>query len=57
MTNALTAAGVQRFGTPSFFINGKFTSGAYPFDENSPGYQDGMFTFKQAIEEALAAAE
>jgi len=57
MTEALTAAGVTRFGTPSFFINGKFTSGAYPFDESASGYQEGMFTFKAAIEEALAAAE
>jgi len=57
MTEALTKAGVTRFGTPSFFINGKFISGAYPFDESSAGYQDGMFTFKAAIEEALAAAE
>jgi protein-disulfide isomerase len=57
MTDALTAAGVTRFGTPSFFINGKFTSGAYPFDENADGYQAGMFTFKAAIDEALAAAK
>lgn len=57
MTDALTAAGVTKFGTPSFFINGKFVSGAYPFDENSAGYQQGMFTFKAAIEEALAAAK
>ena len=57
MTDALTKAGVTRFGTPSFFINGKFISGAYPYDENSPGYQAGMFTFKSAIDEALAAAQ
>jgi protein-disulfide isomerase len=57
MTEALTKAGVTRFGTPSFFINGKFISGAYPFDETSSGYQEGMFTFKGAIEEALAAAK
>jgi protein-disulfide isomerase len=57
MTDALTKAGVTRFGTPSFFINGKFVSGAYPFDENAQGYQAGMFTFKSAIEEALAAAK
>ena len=39
MTDALTNAGVTRFGTPSFFINGKFVSGAYPYDENAAGYQ------------------
>jgi protein-disulfide isomerase len=57
MTDALTKASVTRFGTPSFFINGKFVSGAYPYDENSSGYQAGMFTFKAAIDEALAAAQ
>jgi protein-disulfide isomerase len=56
MTDALTKAGVTRYGTPSFFINGTFISGAYPFDENSAGYQAGMTTFKAAIDEALAAA-
>jgi protein-disulfide isomerase len=59
MQDALTKAGVTRFGTPSFFINGRFISGAYPYDENSSGYQAGqnMFTFKQGIEDALAAAK
>jgi protein-disulfide isomerase len=57
MTDALTKAGVTRFGTPSFFINGRFISGAYPFDENSAGYQEGMPTFKAAIDEALAEAQ
>jgi protein-disulfide isomerase len=57
MTDALTKAGVTRYGTPSFFINGMFISGAYPFDENADGYQAGMFTFKSAIEDALAAAK
>lgn len=57
MTDALTKAGVTRFGTPSFFINGQFVSGAYPYDENTAGYQEGMFTFKSAIDEALAAAQ
>jgi len=56
MTDALSKAGVTRYGTPAFFINGKFVSGAYPFDENSQGYQAGMFTFKEAIEEALAGS-
>ncbi len=54
MTDALTKAGVSSFGTPSFFINGRFVSGAYPYDQNTSGYQDGMFTFKQAIDDALA---
>jgi len=54
MTDALKKAGVSSYGTPSFFINGKFVSGAYPYDENTQGYQPDMFTFKQAIEDALA---
>ncbi|HUS83145.1 MAG TPA: thioredoxin domain-containing protein [Dehalococcoidia bacterium] len=57
LTDGLEKAGVSRFGTPSFFINGTFISGAYPFDENSPGYQPGMITFKATIDEALAKAE
>jgi len=57
MTEALTAAGITRFGTPSFFINGTFISGAYPFDENTAGWQEGMLTFKAEIDKALAAAE
>ena len=56
MTDALSKAGITRYGTPSFFINGTFISGAYPFDENSQGYQAGMITFKQAIEDALAGS-
>jgi protein-disulfide isomerase len=51
------ANGVDRVGAPSFLINDKFVTGAYPFDESSPGYQKGMFTFKAAIDEALAAAQ
>jgi protein-disulfide isomerase len=57
MTDALTQAGISSFGTPSFFINGKFVSGAYPYDSTVSGYADGMFTFKQAIEDSLAAAQ
>ena len=57
MTDALTKAGVTRYGTPSFFINGRFVSGAYPYDDKTSGYQQGMFTFKAAIDEALAAAQ
>ncbi len=53
MTDAMTQAGISSFGTPSFFINGKFVSGAYPYDDATSGYQEGMFTFKQAIEDAL----
>ena len=56
MTDALSAAGVTSFGTPSFFINGRFVSGAYPFDANTSGYKDGMFTFKQAIDDLLAGS-
>ena len=57
MADALAKAGITKYGTPSFFVNGMFISGAYPFDEKSQGYQQGMITFKQAIDEALAAAE
>ncbi|MGD0115134.1 MAG: thioredoxin domain-containing protein [Dehalococcoidia bacterium] len=57
LNDVVSSLGITAFGTPSFLINGKFVSGAYPFDENSPGYQSGMFTFKAAIEEALAAAK
>jgi len=54
MSDALSQAGVSSFGTPSFFINGRFVSGAYPYDSSVSGYVDGMFTFKQAIEDSLA---
>ena len=54
LTDALSKAGITSLVTPSFFINGKFVSGAKPFDETASGYQAGMFTFKQGIEDALA---
>ena len=44
-TKAAQEAGLDRFGTPAFFINGKSLSGAQPFD-----------VFKQAIDAALAEA-
>jgi protein-disulfide isomerase len=53
MTDAMSEAGISSFGTPSFFINGRFVSGAYPYDTSTSGYQEGMFTFKQAIDAAL----
>jgi protein-disulfide isomerase len=56
LDDLVTSMGITRFGTPTFFINGEFIAGAYPYDENTPGYQAGMFTFKKAIEEALAEA-
>jgi protein-disulfide isomerase len=43
---AVQEAGLDRFGTPAFFINGNHLGGAQPFD-----------VFKQAIDAALAAAE
>jgi len=57
LVDTLEALGITQYGTPCFFINGEFVVGAYPFDENSPGYQAGMFTFKAAIDKALAAAQ
>ena len=45
-TKAAQEAGLDRFGTPAFFINGKSLSGAQPFD-----------VFKQAIDAALAETE
>jgi len=45
-TKAAQEAGLDRFGTPAFFINGKHLGGAQPFD-----------VFKQAIDAALAEAE
>ncbi len=57
MSDAMSEAGVSSFGTPSFFINGKFVSGAYPYDSSASGYADGMFTFQQAIDDSLAAAQ
>jgi protein-disulfide isomerase len=57
LQDGLSKAGVTRFGTPAFFINGTFVNGAYPYDKNTTGYQDGMFTFQQGIEDALAAAK
>jgi protein-disulfide isomerase len=45
-TKAAQEAGLTRFGTPAFFINGKSLSGAQPFD-----------VFKQALDAALAEAE
>jgi protein-disulfide isomerase len=56
LVEILTLMGITRYGTPTFFINGKPIIGAYPYDENTPGYQPGMVTFKKAIEEALAEA-
>lgn len=56
LDDLVTWLGITRFGTPAFFINGEFVVGAYPYDETSPGYQTGMFTFKSAIEEALTEA-
>ncbi len=53
---AARAAGATSFGTPSFFINGQFVSGAYPYDESSSRYQPGMLTFRQMIQDALAKA-
>jgi protein-disulfide isomerase len=49
MTTAQTAAtdaGLTRFGTPAFFINGNNLAGAQPYD-----------VFKAAIDAALAAAQ
>ena len=43
---AIQDAGITRFGTPAFFINGTFMSGAQPYD-----------TFKQVIDAALEAAQ
>ena len=57
MTDALAKGGVKQYGTPTFFINGLYVSGAYPYDENSPTYQAGAPTFKQMIDAALAAAK
>lgn len=57
MGDALQSAGITSFGTPSFFINGKFVSGAYPYDSSSSGYTEGIFTFKQGIEDSMAAAQ
>ena len=57
LDDLVRSKGITKFGTPSFLINDKFVTGAYPFDENSPGYQKGMFTFKAAIDEALANAQ
>lgn len=54
--DALQKAGVTQFGTPAFFINGMFSSGAYPYDGTSPSYRQGYPTFKQMIDAALAAA-
>ncbi len=54
METALSAGGVSSYGTPSFFINGKFVSGAYPYDTSTSGYVDGMFTFKDAIDYLLS---
>ena len=45
-TKAAQEAGLDRFGTPAFFINGKHLGGAQPFD-----------VFKQALDAALAEAE
>jgi protein-disulfide isomerase len=53
---AAIEVGRQSLGTPTFFINGIYVSGAYPYDENSQYYQAGVATFKQMIEEALAEA-
>jgi protein-disulfide isomerase len=43
---AATDAGLTRFGTPAFFINGNSLQGAQPYD-----------VFKAAIDAALAAAQ
>jgi protein-disulfide isomerase len=43
---AATDAGLTRFGTPAFFINGNNLAGAQPYD-----------VFKAAIDAALAEAE
>jgi protein-disulfide isomerase len=43
---AATDAGLTRFGTPAFFINGNNLAGAQPYD-----------VFKAAIDAALAAAQ
>jgi predicted DsbA family dithiol-disulfide isomerase len=43
---AATDAGLTRFGTPAFFINGNNLQGAQPYD-----------VFKTAIDAALAAAQ
>jgi len=56
LIDLLNSMGITQYGTPAFFINGEFVMGAYPYDENSPGYQTGMFTFKKLIEDALAEA-
>jgi protein-disulfide isomerase len=45
LTKAAQDAGITQYGTPTFFINGKYLGGAYPYD-----------TFKQMIDAALAAA-
>jgi len=45
LTKATQDAGITQYGTPTFFINGKYLGGAYPYD-----------TFKQMIDDALAAA-
>ena len=42
--NAIQAAGISQFGTPTSFINGRMLSGAQPYD-----------AFKTAIDAALAA--
>lgn len=43
---AIQEAGLDRFGTPAFFINGNHLGGAQPFE-----------VFKQAIDAALAEAQ
>jgi protein-disulfide isomerase len=45
MTKAATDAGLTQYGTPTFFVNGHYIGGAYPFD-----------TFKQLIDTLLAAS-
>ncbi|MGD0765383.1 MAG: thioredoxin domain-containing protein [Dehalococcoidia bacterium] len=45
LQKATQDAGITQYGTPTFFINGNYIGGAYPYD-----------TFKQAIDSALAAA-
>jgi protein-disulfide isomerase len=42
---AASEAGIPDYGTPTFFINGHYIGGAYPYD-----------TFRQAIDAALAEA-
>ena len=45
LTKATQDAGITQYGTPTFFINGKYLGGAYPYD-----------TFKQMIDDALAGS-